>query len=231
MVLMLAWLGTAVAAPGFLARRALRIGQSEMERRNFAAARRHLERAARYEPLREEAVCLMAEAALQDRRPSDALYALNTLLLEQEQFPRPGSVVGNVGSAARARSARVRLLRGIAGCVLGRASAARRELAAISKSEASVDELLAAAQACVMSNDAGGAQHLLEQLESEPLGGELAARVKLCRAGLYYRLNAWEKCLEALPTEQECSPADSVVCRRVRVQVRERVAGAIAIDN
>src|SRR2546421_592724 len=136
MVLMLAWLGTAVAAPGFLARRSLRIGQTEMERRNFASARRHLERAARYEALRAAAVCLMAEAALQDKRPSDALYALNTLLLEQEQFPRPGFFGGSAGSAARARSARVRLLRGIAGCVLGRASAARRELAAISKSEA-----------------------------------------------------------------------------------------------
>jgi thioredoxin-like negative regulator of GroEL len=220
MVLMLAWLGSAVAAPGFLARRALRHGQTAMERRNFAAARRHLERAARYEPLREEAVCLMAEASLQDRRASDALYALNTLLLEQDQFVRGGL---NSNAGARARSARVRLLRGIAGCVLGRSMAARRELAGISKSEATVDELLAAAQACVMSNDSGGAQHLLDQLESQGVGGELAARVHLCRAALYYRLSAWEKCLEALPLEKECSPADALVCGRVRSQVQARV--------
>lgn len=222
MVLMLAWLGSAVAAPGFLARRALRHGQTAMERRNFAAARRHLERAARYEPLREEAVCLMAEASLQDRRASDALYALNTLLLEQDQFGRGALNAASAG--ARARSARVRLLRGIAGCVLGRSTAARRELAGISKSEATVDELLAAAQACVMSNDAGGAQHLLDQLESQGVAGELAARVKLCRGALYYRLNAWEKCLEALPSEKECSPTDALVCGRVRSQVQARVA-------
>jgi hypothetical protein len=201
-----------------------------MDRRNFALARRHLERAARYEPLREEAVCLMAEAALQDRRPSDALYALNTLLLEQDQFVRSGGI-GSTSAGTKARSARVRLLRGIAGCVLGRAAAARRELAAISKSEATVDELLAAAQACVMSSDSGGAQHLLEQLETQNIGGELAARVRLCRAALYFRLSAWEKCLEALPEDKDCSPADALTCSRIRSMVKDRLAGSAALKN
>jgi hypothetical protein len=82
-----------------------------------------------------------------------------------------------------------------------------------------------------MSNDAAGAQHLLEQLESEPLGGELAARVRLCRAALYYRLSAWEKCLETLPAEQECSPADALACRRVKGQLRERMQGSVALKN
>jgi hypothetical protein len=212
MVLMLTWLGTAVVAPAFLARRALRQGHAAMERQHFAAARRHLERAARYEPLREEAVCLMAEAALQDHKPQDALYALNTLLLEQDQF------------GGRPRSARVRLLRGIAGCILGRAAAARRELAAISKSVATVDELLAAAQACVLSGDAGGAQHLLDMLDAQPLQGELAARVALCRSALYFRLSAWEKCLEALPPQDQCTPQDALMCGRVRDLVQEKLA-------
>src|SRR5215467_2449163 len=116
MLLTFTWLGSAIAAPALLAKRAFRQGHAAFHRSDFEAARRHLERAARYEPLREEAICLLAEAALQDRRPSDALYALNTLLLEQEQFPRSGA---GLSGSARARSARVRLLRGIAGCVLG----------------------------------------------------------------------------------------------------------------
>ena len=55
-----------------------------------------------------------------DRRPADALFAINTLLLEQEHSQKPAP-----------RSARVRLLRGLAGCMLGRAAAARPQSAAI----------------------------------------------------------------------------------------------------
>ena len=64
MLLMLAWLSNAVMAPAAKARRAMRCGQAALARKNFVAARPHLERAARYEPLREEAICLMAEASL-----------------------------------------------------------------------------------------------------------------------------------------------------------------------
>jgi hypothetical protein len=222
MVLTLTWLGSAIAAPAVLARRALRQGHLAFHNRDYAKARRHLERAARYEPLREEAVCLMAEASLNDRHPSEALYALNTLLLEQDQL---GNSEGS-RAGIRPRSARVRLLRGIAGCMLGRAAGARRELAAISKSQATVDELLAAAQACVLSGDAAGAQLLLEKLEAEPLVGGLAARVKLVRAALYFRLCAWEKALAALPANEECAPEDAVVVRQVRTILGHKLRAA-----
>src|ERR1700743_2918340 len=106
MVLTLTWLSTAVMAPAALARRAMKQGHAALARKNFVEARPHLERAARYEPLREEAICLMAEASLYAGKASDALYALNTLLMEQDQYGKP-------------RSPRVRLLRGIAGCILG----------------------------------------------------------------------------------------------------------------
>src|ERR1700761_5724283 len=112
MVLTLTWLSTAIMAPAALAHRAMKQGHAAFARKNFVAARPHLERAARYEPLREEAICLMAEASLYAGKAGDALYALNTLLMEQDQFGKP-------------RSSRVRLLRGIAGCILGRSAAAR----------------------------------------------------------------------------------------------------------
>jgi tetratricopeptide (TPR) repeat protein len=234
MVLTLTWIGSAIAAPAVLARRAFRQGHAAFHNRDYAKARRHLERAARYEPLREEAVCLMAEASLNDGRPSEALYALNTLLLEQDQLASSssGSHAGGAaingggsggGGGTGRRSARVRLLRGIAGCMLGRAAGARRELAAISKSQASVDELLAAAQACVLSGDAAGAQLLLEKLEAEALGGGLAARVKLVRAALYFRLSAWEKALDALPANDQCAPEDAVVVRQVRTILGQKL--------
>ncbi len=185
-VLTLAWLSTAMIAPAALARRALQRGKAALQNHNFAKARPHLERAARYEPLREEAVCLIAEASLHAHKPSDALYALNTLLLEQDQLGNP-------------RSPRVRLLRGIAGCMLGRPSAARRELAAIPKMQASVDELLAAAQACILSGDTAGTQQLLEALETHPLGeGPVGARVAICRSALHFRLGSWQKAMDAL---------------------------------
>ena len=105
MVLTLTWLSTAVMAPAAI--RPSRDATGDKLRwprgRNFVAARPHLERAgAKYEPLREEAICLMAEASLYAGKAADALYALNTLLMEQDEFGKP-------------RSPRVRLLRGIAG--------------------------------------------------------------------------------------------------------------------
>jgi hypothetical protein len=210
MVFTLTWLGTAVLAPAMMGKRALRLGQAALRRRNYADARRHLERAAAYEPLREEAVCLMAEASLHAHKPGDALFALNTLLLE---------------GGAKTRSPRVRLLRGIAGCMVGRPAAARRELAGIPKESATVDDLLAAAQACVMSGDEMGAGLLLDALSQEPIGGALAARMRLCRAAMHYRSGAWEKALAALPDEAECSPPDAVTCKRIRAELQERLDG------
>jgi hypothetical protein len=213
---MFTWLSAAVVGPAVLAKRALKQGQFALERKNYAAAKSHLERASRYQPLREEAICLLAEAALYSGKPTEALYALNSLLLEQDQlFGRP-------------RSPRVRLLRGIAGCMLGRPAAARRELAGIPRVEASIDDMLAAAQACVQYTDAAGAQQLLEALSSEPIEGPLAARVKLCQAALYYRLGAWEKSLEALPAEGDCSPPDAAVCQRVRRELWEKTRRDVA---
>ncbi len=208
MLLTVAWFSTALFTPSCIARRNLRLGREALARYEFSTARRFLQRAARHEPLREEAICLLAEADLVDRRPSDALFALNQLLLECEEAHKP-------------RSARVRLLRGIAGCMLGRAAAARRELAGILRSEATIDDLLAAAQACIMANDHAGAQQLLEDLEDspEPIGGRLAARIRICRAALYYRLNALEKALAALPPDDMCTPADAVACRRARAVI------------
>ena len=211
MVLTLTWLSTAVMAPAALARRAMRQGHAALERKNFVAARPHLERAARYEPLREEAICLMAEASLYAGKAADALYALNTLLMEQDQFGKP-------------RSPRVRLLRGIAGCILGRSAAARRELAAIPKSQASVDELLAAAQACILSGDYPGALQLLDVLDAHQLGaGAVAARVQLCRASIHYRRGDWEKTLDALPNSHDCSPPDAALCRQIRRALEQRL--------
>ena len=217
MVLTLTWLSTAVMAPAAIARRAMRQGHAALAKKNFVAARPHLERAARYEPLREEAICLMAEASLYAGKASDALYALNTLLMEQDQFGKP-------------RSARVRLLRGVAGCILGRSSAARRELAAIHKSEASVDELLAAAQACILSEDFAGAQTLLDALEGHQLGaGAVGARVQLCRASIDYRTGRWKRALEALPSPHDCSPPDAALCRQIRRSIEQRLAKESAL--
>ena len=211
MVLTLTWLSTAVMAPAAFARRAMKQGHAAFARKNFAAARPHLERAARYEPLREEAICMMAEGSLYAGKAADALYALNTLLLEQDQFGKP-------------RSARVRLLRGIAGCILGRSAAARRELAAIPKSQASVDELLAAAQACILSGDSGGAMHQLDALDAHQLGtGPVAARVQLCRAGVYYRNGEWQRAIDALPHDRDCSPPDAATCRQIRRELEQRL--------
>ncbi|HVS69715.1 MAG TPA: hypothetical protein VHQ47_00500, partial [Phycisphaerae bacterium] len=214
MVFTLTWLGTAVLAPAAMAKRALRLGQAALRRRNYADARRHLERAAAYEPLREEAVCLMAEASLYANKPADALYALNTLLLEQQ----PGG-----GGNSSARSPRVRLLRGIAGCMVGRPAAARRELAGIPKDAATVDDLLAAAQACVMSGDETGASQLLDALESHPIDGPLAARLKLCRAALHYRCGNYAKALDALPPDDDCSPPDAVTAKRIRTDLLQKI--------
>jgi tetratricopeptide (TPR) repeat protein len=198
-------------APAAMARRAMRQGHAALARKNFVAARPHLERAARYEPLREEAICLMAEASLYAGKAADALYALNTLLMEQDEFGKP-------------RSPRVRLLRGIAGCVLGRSGAARRELAVIPKSQASVDELLAAAQACILSEDFPGAQTLLDTLEGHQLGaGAVAARVQLCRAAIYYRTGRVEKAVAALPDAHDCSPPDAALCRQIRRSIEQRI--------
>jgi hypothetical protein len=216
MVLMFTWLSAAVVGPAVLAKRALKQGQIALARKNYAVARAYLEKAARHQPLREEAICLLAEASLYAGKPTEALYALNSLLLEQDQlFGRP-------------RSPRVRLLRGIAGCMLGRPAAARRELAGIPRAEASIDDLLAAAQACVQYTDAAGAQQLLEALNSEPIEGPLAARVKLCQAALYYRLGAWEKSLESLPSPSDCSPPDAAVCQRVGQELAEKVRRDVA---
>ncbi|MGN6367578.1 MAG: hypothetical protein ACTHN5_04890 [Phycisphaerae bacterium] len=211
MVLTLTWLSTAVMAPAAIARRAMKQGHAALARKNFIAARPHLERAARYEPLREEAICLMAEASLYAGKAADALYALNTLLMEQDQYGKP-------------RSPRVRLLRGIAGCILGRATAARRELAAIPKTQASVDELLAAAQACILSEDYPGAQQLLDSLDAHQLGaGAVAARVQLCRAAIYYRTGRYSKALDALPAPHDCSPPDASLCRQIRRGIEQRL--------
>ncbi len=216
MVFTLTWLGTAVLAPAMMGKRALRRGQAALRRRNYADARKHLERAAAYEPLREEAVCLMAEASLYAHKPSDALFALNTLLLEQDQ--------------GKSRSPRVRLLRGIAGCMVGRPAAARRELAGIPKEAANVDDLLAAAQACVMSGDESGAALLLDTLAAEAVGGALAARVRLCRAAVHYRAGNYGKALRALPPESDCSPPDAVTCKRIRAELEDKIANG-AVDE
>ncbi len=211
MALTLSWLSAAVIGPAGVARRALRQGQAALEGRNFALARPHLERAARYEPLREEAICLIAEASLHSGKPSDALHALNTLLLEQDQAGTP-------------RSPRVRLLRGIAGCMLRRPSAARRELGAIPKNLASVDELLAAAQACILSGDAADTLQLLDALDTHALGkGPVAARVALCRAAHYFQLGEWAKSFAALPSELICSEADALVCHRARREIGQKL--------
>ena len=219
MVLMFTWLSAAVVGPAVMAKRSFRQGQAAFERKNYAAAKYHLEKAARHQPLREEAICLLAEASLYAGKPTEALYALNSLLLEQDQlFGRP-------------RSPRVRLLRGIAGCMLGRPAAARRELAGIPRAEASIDDLLAAAQACVQYSDAGGAQQLFEALATEPLDGPLLARVKLCQSALYYRLGAWEKSLQYLPDENDCSPPDAAVCQRVRAELLEKVSSPATVPS
>lgn len=216
-VLTLAWLGTSIIGPAIFARRALRRGYDALECGELATARRHLDRAARYLPLRERAVCLLAETDLREGRPSDALFSLNTLLLEQDQLNRDAP-----------RSARVRLLRGLAGCMLGRAAAARRELAAISKTEASIDEMLAACQACLLCHDLAGAQQLLEKLDAaaayQPIAGELGARIRLCRAALYFRLGAFEKSLTHLPDPADCSPPDSRATKRIRGLLERKLA-------
>lgn len=209
MVFTLTWLGSAVFAPGFRGQRALRRGQTALQRRNYADARKHLEKAASFPPLREEALCLLAEAALHAHRPSDALHALNTLLLDHDAL----------GSGSRPRSPRVRLLRGIAGCMVGRPAAARRELAAIPRESATLDDLLAAAQACVMSGDEPGALRLLEALDQVPLAPPLLGRVKLCRAALHYRMGDHPATLAALPPDEDCGPADATVARRIRAEL------------
>ena len=219
MVLTLTWLGTAVAAPALRARRALRRGRRALLSRNLFEAQQHLRKAARFEPLREESVCLMAEASLYAHKPSDALFALNTLLMEQDAA-RPE------GEGAAARSPRVRLLRGIAGCMVGRPAAARRELAAISKSIATTDELLAAAQACILANDPPGAHALLDLLEGHPTAGTLRARIQLCRAALHFRAGAPAKSLAALPAEAECSTGDAQTVAYMRGVLRSGGNGA-----
>ena len=147
-------------------------------RKNFVAARPHLQRAARFEPLREEAICLMAEASLCAGRAGEALYALNTLLMEQDQ-----------GREA-AIEVRVRLLRrGSQGACWGGRWRARRELAAIPKSQASVDELLAAAQACILSEDFPGKRSKVSGcwMRIHWEGARWRRRVRLCRAAIDYR--------------------------------------------
>jgi hypothetical protein len=212
MVLSFLWLGSCTVAPRLWARRALKRGTAALERREFPSARHYFRDAARYEPFREEALCLLAETDLLDRKPSHALKVLNSYLAHDRHRAGP-------------RSARFRLLRGLAGCLLGRVGAARRELAAIPKSEASVDELLAAAQACVLCQDAAGAHQLLDKIECDSaIAGGLAGRVRICRAALYFRLGAWEKCLDALPDDEICSPPDAAICRHIRELVMQKIA-------
>jgi tetratricopeptide (TPR) repeat protein len=215
MVLMLNWLSSTVMGPRVSAKRALQRGRLAFGRKNYADARLHLRQAARYEPLREEAVCLMAEAALLGGRPDEALHALNSLLLENDEL-------------GRKRSPRVRLLRGIAGCILGRPAAARRELAAIPRAKASIDELLAATQACILCGDSAGSLQLLDALGTHSLGGALAARVQLCRAALHHRAGDWQSALNALPDDSDCSPPDAIVCQNIRAELLERFAAVPA---
>jgi hypothetical protein len=76
----------------------------------------------------------------------------------------------------------------------------------------------------VQYGDAAGAQQLLDALNSEPIDGPLAARVRLCRAALFYRLGAWEKSLGVLPSEADCSPPDAAVCQKIRTELHQKIA-------
>gem|GEM_PF-6646807 len=160
-----------------------------------------LRRAARYQPLRSEAVCTLAEMFIRQHRANDALYAINTLLLERDD-------------SGMERTDRMRLIRGVAGLMLERAAAARRELAGISRATATVDDRLAAAQACVMAGDSAGAISVLDTLAEETPA--VAARAALARAALYYRLSAYEKCAESLPRAADCTADDARTLQRVR---------------
>jgi hypothetical protein len=215
----LMWLGAAVGSKQ-MARRAMKRGLGAMGRQDFVAAHRHLKRAARHDALRREAMDLSAEAAICAGRPADALHAINTFLLDNGQTAE---------MAMEMRSTRVRLLRGIAGCMLGRAVAARRELAAIPREEATADELLAAAQACVMAGDAAGARQLCGELEGGGIAGAIGGRVRLCRSAIFFQAGRWAEALAALPREEQCTPADGIVCRRIREELGEKIAAVDAV--
>lgn len=215
----LTWYALASSLPGFSARRALRRGRRALAGHAYPKAARYFKRAAAYEPLREDAVCLLAEAALRDRRPSDALYAINTLLMEHETVPPRGSAAPPV-AAPPTRSPRVRLLRALAGCMLGRGLAARRELAEVV--EHTLDHRVATAQACLIAGDAAGALEILEGVAPEAVSGALATRVQLCRAAAWYRLGAWTAAQRALPAEECCTRRDAATVRRVREEIARR---------
>jgi hypothetical protein len=87
-----------------------------------------------------------------------------------------------------------------------------------------VDELLAAAQACILSEDFPGAQQSLGVLDAHPLGGgAVAARVRLCRAAIDYRTGRLERALDALPNSHDCSPPDAAICRQIRRSIEQRI--------
>ena len=212
MLLILTWVGGAVVASGIMARWAMKRGRLALRQQHYLAARGYLERAARHDAFRIEAITLGAEAAIFAGRPADACDAINTVFLHQQQMSPP------------AVSIRVRLLRGIAECLLGRPMAGRQELAAIPRAEASIDGLLAAAQACVLARDRVGALQLCDELEREGVADPVAGRVQLCRSAIFFHAGKWAEALAALPHENQCTPEDAIVCRRIRQDLGEKIA-------
>lgn len=206
-VMMFAWWGAAIAAPAVLAARALRRGKWAMKMREFGRAQRHFERAAQRDDLREEAVCLMAEAALHEGRPQDAIMALDDLMHTAD------------GVASR----RAVFLRGVACCGLRQGISAHRTLAELAdRDDASSEETLAMVHACIQAEDFTAARVLLNAMPEETVGGPLNARLQLCRAAMAWHDEKWSDVLRLLPDPDACSDADRRVVKTLRRLAGER---------
>lgn len=201
----LAWWGMAVMTPAFLAGRSLRKGRQALATGDYSSAYQILRRASRsgHPDIQQMAVTLMAESALYAGWPHDALLSLDDMTAEIDD------------SSPHLR--RMLLLRGVACCAVGQIKAARRALEPLTlRRDASPEEHLALAQACLLDGDTPGAQRSLAAVDQVDLSGQLLARCKLIAAAIYWRDGKYDRALRSLPDPADCSPADSVIISKLK---------------
>lgn len=203
----LAWWGMTVMTPAFMAGRWLRKGKEALAAGDFAGAYDSLRRASRsgQPDIQQLAVSLMAESALYAGRPHDALLALDDLAAEVDD------------NSPHLR--RMLLLRGVACCAVGQSKAARRALEPLTlRTDATPEDHLAFAQACLLEGDTQGAQRALSAINQHDLAGPLLARCKLIAAAIFWRDGKRDLALRALPSEDDCTIADRAIVARLKMQ-------------
>lgn len=206
-MLTLLWWAANIATPALFAYRNLRCGRRAMACQDYLRAERYLDRAACHPAVRQTALCLLAQAALQCQQPQKALIALDRL------FDEPPS----------RKDRQPLFLRALACLALREGHAALAILAHFAdRPDASIEERLAMVHACILVEDFDAACVFLSMIPAHQIAGPLRARLQLCHAAIHFHRQRWPQSLHALPSVQDCSADDGIIVEQLQLQLADK---------